>query len=146
MVLSDWSHWLSLEMSSGSLGEQGKGRQDRTQAVFFDIQYRRQGIWVQTDDKILRLGSVWHGQFCHFTALTKHELLKFNFVCATDFLLAVVASLRGSFQPQNVCVEGPCFLITFWIFWDTWDRGELFFCLVPCSFPRTMVWLSYGNM
>lgn len=38
VVLSDWSCWLSLEMGSGLLGEQGKGRQGRTQAVFFDIQ------------------------------------------------------------------------------------------------------------
>lgn len=42
-------------------------------------------------DKFLRFGAVWHGQFCHFTAVTKHESLKFNFICATDFLLAVVA-------------------------------------------------------
>lgn len=38
VVLSDWSCWLSLEMGSGLLGEQGKGRQGKTQAVFFDIQ------------------------------------------------------------------------------------------------------------
>lgn len=30
VVLSDLSCWLSREMGSGSLGEQGKGRQDRT--------------------------------------------------------------------------------------------------------------------
>lgn len=138
------SHWRWVLAHWESRGKEGRAGH-RLYFLIFGME-GSVSVSKQIGDKFLRFGAVWHRQFCHFTAVTKHESLKLTFIYATDFLLAVVAWLRGSFQPWNACVEGSCFQTTFWILWDMWDGGEVFFSLVPCSFPRTVVWVSYGNV
>lgn len=73
---------------------ESRGKEGRAgHRLYFLIFRMEDRVFVSKEigDKFLRFGAVWHGQFCHFTAVTKHESLKFNFICATDFLLAVVA-------------------------------------------------------